>query len=92
MNIVSRCPAPPFPFPKRGHPREGRRALASDPEVIETMTRNGLELRNGGSAQRALYALLARTAGKQFDGSTVEVVDGALGVVPHGPMPADDGL
>ena len=36
MNVVSRCPTPPFPFPKRGHPREGRRALASDPEVIET--------------------------------------------------------
>jgi hypothetical protein len=59
MNVVSRCPAPPFPFPKRGHPREGRRALASDPEVIETMTQNGVEPRNDGDARRAIYALLA---------------------------------
>jgi hypothetical protein len=28
---------------------------------------------------------------RDFDGSTVEVVDGAIGVVPPGPMPADDG-
>ena len=34
---------------------------------------------------------IAPSVRKQFDGSTVEVVDGALGVVPHGPMPADDG-
>ena len=27
---------------------------------------------------------------KQFDGSTVETVDGALGMVPPGPMPAAD--
>jgi hypothetical protein len=28
---------------------------------------------------------------RDFDGSTVEVVDGALGVVPPGPMPVEDG-
>ena len=27
---------------------------------------------------------------RDFDGSTVEVVDGAIGVVPPGPMPAAD--
>ena len=32
---------------------------------------------------------IAPSARKEFDGSTVEVVDGALGVVPPGPMPAD---
>jgi hypothetical protein len=28
---------------------------------------------------------------RDFDGSSVELVDGAIGVVPPGPMPADDG-
>jgi hypothetical protein len=32
---------------------------------------------------------IAPSARKEFDGSTVEVVDGALGVVSPGPMPAD---
>ncbi len=49
--------------------------------------------------RRALYALLAGTrvlridpaVRKGFDGSGVEVVDGALGVVPPSPVPADDG-
>lgn len=34
---------------------------------------------------------IASSVREEFEGSTVEVVDGALGVVPPGPMPADDG-
>jgi hypothetical protein len=34
---------------------------------------------------------IAPSACKEFDGSTVEVVDGGLGVVPPGPMPTDEG-
>jgi len=34
---------------------------------------------------------IAPSVRKAFDGSTVEAVDGALGVVPLGPLPADDG-
>ena len=32
---------------------------------------------------------IAPAARREFDGSTVELVDGALGVVPPDPMPAD---
>ena len=65
-NIAPRCPAPPFPFPTRVHPREGGTGIRQQRgltyrEVIEIVTHDGRDPRNEGHT--ALYALLAGAEG-----------------------------